>query len=91
MQSRLRLLIIVAFIVILLGVVAAFVLPGLGGDDSPATTSPGTSGQQGVVQQPTAGPTSTPQPTLRERGTFFVSQPLGLCIVNGDNWNLGVL
>lgn len=77
MQSRLRLLIIVAFIVILLGVVAAFVLPGLGGDDSPSTTSPNTSGQQGVVQQPTAGPTSTPQPTAAPLIDIVVAvQPL---------------
>lgn len=77
MQSRLRLLIIVAFIVILLGVVAAFVLPGLGGDSDTPTTSPNTSGQQGVVQQPTAGPTSTPQPTAAPLIDIVVAvQPL---------------
>lgn len=60
MNSRLRMLIILAFIVIILGVVVAVVLPGLSDDPSDSDSNQTDNGGQTTVDQ---GPTPPPVPT----------------------------
>lgn len=62
MNPRTRAIILVAFIVIILGVAAAFILPNLGGDSGTPTNSPGT-GQVGT-QAPLETATPSPEPVL---------------------------
>lgn len=85
MSGRVRLLIVVAVLVIMIGFGAAVLLPNLNGETTGAQVTPGTGTQQATATS-LPGETPLPQATEVETITIVVAvQPIGRGqIINGD-------